>query len=36
MALTVKTFGSINEAAAMLASDRSARGFDASKRQFGG
>ena len=35
MALTVKTFGSMNEAVA-LASDRTARGFDALKLQFGG
>ena len=36
MALTVKIFGSMNEAAAALASDRTARGFDALKLQFGG
>lgn len=36
MALTVKTFGSMHEAAAALASDRTARRLDALKLQFGG
>jgi hypothetical protein len=36
MALALKTFGSINETAAVLASNRSARRLDALKLQFGG
>ena len=36
MALTLKTYGSMNEAAAALASNRSARRLDALKLQFGG
>jgi len=36
MALAVRIFGSLNEAAAALASDRTARGFDTLKLQFGG
>ena len=35
MALILKTFGSMNEAVAR-ASNLTARGFDALKRQFGG
>ena len=36
MALTLKTYGSMNEAAAALASNRSARRLDALKLRFGG
>ncbi len=36
MALTLKICGSMNEAAAALASDRTARRLDALKLQFGG
>jgi hypothetical protein len=36
MAPTVKTFGSMSEAAAALASDRTACGFETLKLQFGG
>jgi hypothetical protein len=36
MALAAKIFGSINEAAAALASDRIARRFNALNLQFGG